>query len=439
MLVHEGLRVVRLKRTPAGEHLEKHHAKTVDVGALVYRHPQRLLRRQIVWRAEYLAMLGTGNVRIGILGDTEVSQAQAAIGADHHVVRFHVAMHDALRMHRGKCPGHLQQDRYRDLGAQLTCDQLAQVASGEVLHRNICVGFGKPLMVNTRHVRMVDLRHQRELLDETLHHLRTIFIIVGRDRQQFEDVLCVGFELFGKKHLRHATLAKLADHPVAINGDRAVSGRRARIGCENRLRRISRPARRDDGGVCRYRVTDHFIKLRIRARPSGQSGDFDNVDRTGASLDQQLAGPTRDETAPCGLGGGTTDDDAPAQLLGLAFQAGCQIDRIADHGRLGRLAGPHSTHRNVTGMHAYANGEFRHRFSRMLLANPGLEAMRGQHHQHCRLERAFGMIVAARTGIEHGYQSVAQEFHDPAGLVENWLTCLAEKCVQELHHLLGFE
>ena len=354
-------------------------------------------------------MLGARDVGIGLLGDAEVGQPKAAIGTDHDVVRLHVAMHDALRVHRRQRAGHLQQDRHRDLRAQMPGDQFAQIAAGEILHRDIGIGIGEPLVIDARHIRMVDLRHQREFLDEALHHLVAFFIVVRGDRQQLEHVLRLGFEFVRQEHLRHAAFAQLADHAVTIDGDVGVIERRLgpRRRTDDRRRCIGRTAMRDHRRIGAHRIDDHLVELHVGARSRRQAGDLDDVDHAGAPLDGELpAAPGNEAPTRC-LDRGATGDNAPAEFLGLALEARREVDRVADHGGLGGLAGTHAADRNIAGMHADADGEFRHLPARKLVADPRLEAMRGQHHQDPRLERPLGMIIAARAAVEHRHQPVA--------------------------------
>ena len=103
--VHRGLAV---ERALAREHLVEHGAERKDVRAMIGRHAAHLLGRHVADRAEHHARQGVGRcrrqgrcdsdrrLRLRQLGQTEVQNLHAAVVGDEHVLRFEIAVDDAL-------------------------------------------------------------------------------------------------------------------------------------------------------------------------------------------------------------------------------------------------------------------------------------------------------------------------------------------------------
>ena len=92
VLVGNGHRVVAVERWLAGEHLVRHHAGGVDIGAGVGGAGGHLLGRQVGDRSEDHVTGGHG-----LRGDgpdqPEVGDLHRALGRDQHVLRFDVPVH----------------------------------------------------------------------------------------------------------------------------------------------------------------------------------------------------------------------------------------------------------------------------------------------------------------------------------------------------------
>ena len=79
---------------PPGQHLVEDDAKAVDIAAGAHGSALRLLRRQVVRRAEDLAVQCLSSA-IEALGDTEVRQHKDTFLPQHQVRRLDVAVDDA--------------------------------------------------------------------------------------------------------------------------------------------------------------------------------------------------------------------------------------------------------------------------------------------------------------------------------------------------------
>src|SRR5689334_65415 len=81
----------------AAEHLEQQHARAVDVRAQVERPSLHLLRAHVARRAQDLAVTGAVGA-VDMLCNAEIDDREAAVLAEHEVLRLEIAVQDALLM-----------------------------------------------------------------------------------------------------------------------------------------------------------------------------------------------------------------------------------------------------------------------------------------------------------------------------------------------------
>ncbi len=85
----------------AGEQLVEHHAGRVHVAGRAHPPAGRLLGRHICDRADHIAVMGE---RVGVEQprDAEIHHLDVPFAVEHHVLRLHVAMDDALTVREGE-------------------------------------------------------------------------------------------------------------------------------------------------------------------------------------------------------------------------------------------------------------------------------------------------------------------------------------------------
>jgi hypothetical protein len=95
--VHDDVGALALEEGGAGRHLVEDGAEAVDVGAVVAAAAFHLLGGHVVRGAHRRGEAGEGEAaRLVDAGDAEVEQPQAAVAADHDVLRLQVAVGDAV-------------------------------------------------------------------------------------------------------------------------------------------------------------------------------------------------------------------------------------------------------------------------------------------------------------------------------------------------------
>ena len=168
-----------LPHAPAGERLPEHHARGEDVGARVDLLPARLLRRHV----RDLAFEDAGArllCRVRGLGDAEVDDLHLPLERDEHVLRAHVAVHDAERrpvevgelvrvLEAGE---QLAEDlqlhvrRERRAGGRRPSPDAIERATVQVVHRHeVAIAF-VPDLVRLDDVRVVEARREAGLVEE---------------------------------------------------------------------------------------------------------------------------------------------------------------------------------------------------------------------------------------------------------------------------------
>ena len=169
MLHRHGDLVLAVERHVAGEHLEQHDAERVDVGLRPDRVPQRLLRRDVVRRAEHPAV-GREAVLVERASDPEVGDLGRALEVDEDVLRLHVAVHDVARMRCIERPCDLDRvgDGLRDGQSAEAADALLERLALDVLEDDV---GGRAFLAGVDDlddVGVVELRDGARLAAETL-------------------------------------------------------------------------------------------------------------------------------------------------------------------------------------------------------------------------------------------------------------------------------
>ena len=127
-----------LERDLAREHLEQHDPERVDVGLLGHVAAEGLLGRDVVGGAEHAPGRGQP-VGLERAGDPEVGDLPASLRVDQHVLRLHVAVHEALGVGGGERPADLDRVGHglHDRQAAHAPDPLLQGLALHVLEHDV--------------------------------------------------------------------------------------------------------------------------------------------------------------------------------------------------------------------------------------------------------------------------------------------------------------
>jgi len=207
-----------LERASTGDHFEEQASQREDVGARVGRLSLGLLRGHVPDRAHDHAgvgpELGTRVAGGGLGGfrESEVQDLHLTVGADEHVFRFQVAMHDALVMRGGEAA--------RDVAGELQRFLLRQCASRQSIAERLALKeFShrerRPVdaaeVVDRENIRMRERRDGFRLPLESLQRLG-----IGRQvpRQDLDGDVAVEFRVARPVDLAHSSSAQGAEDLV---------------------------------------------------------------------------------------------------------------------------------------------------------------------------------------------------------------------------------
>ena len=208
-----GRGAVALPGAPARQELVEHDAQAVDVGRLGRLLAERLLRAEVVDRAE--RDTGQGQARVGPgPGDPEVGDLHAAVGRDEHVAGLHVPVDDSARVRRG--------ERVRDLGSEagglagreraVAGEQRRDVLAVHELHDDVrAVGVGAEV-VHADDVGMAQRGGGLGLLLEAGDEGGVAPVLGVKD---LDRDLAAELGVGGAIDRRHAALAQELDEPVS--------------------------------------------------------------------------------------------------------------------------------------------------------------------------------------------------------------------------------
>ena len=129
---------VALKRQLAGEHFIEHYADGIDVGLAVGYVASRLLRSDIMHRADRLIGHGAGRL-VREARDAEVGHLDGAVLKQHDVLRLDVAVDDAALVRVLQSAQHLrgEMERVLPFDDALTVDILLKGDAVDILHHDI--------------------------------------------------------------------------------------------------------------------------------------------------------------------------------------------------------------------------------------------------------------------------------------------------------------
>ena len=166
--VENRLLVKAFERQTTGRHLIEHHAEGPDIGAMVGLVAQRLLGRHVGRGADGCALAGQLRRRRGQLRQAEIHHDGAALGGDHDVGRFDVAMDGAVVVGFLEPLGHLNPeiDQPVDVERPLA-DHRRELAAFEIGHRDERLPIGLIDLVDRANVGVVQRRRGTGFAKET--------------------------------------------------------------------------------------------------------------------------------------------------------------------------------------------------------------------------------------------------------------------------------
>jgi len=167
-----------LKRSHPGRHLVQHDAQRPDIAPGIGRLSLELLRRHVGQGADDLAGQlqrvhgvrgGLGKLRVADPGrQPEIEHLGAALRGDHNVAALEVAVDDPVVVRVGQGVRHLVPQAKHLVGSHpVAREPLAQRFTGDKLHRDVGLTLGLPHLVDRAHVRVVELRGQARLAQQT--------------------------------------------------------------------------------------------------------------------------------------------------------------------------------------------------------------------------------------------------------------------------------
>ena len=206
----------------AGGHLVEDHAEREEVGAVVGGGHAQLLGGHVGEGADGEAFLGEG--RLGMeahglgllvlaqLGEAEVEDLDPAVGVDHDVAGFQVAVLDPPGVRGGDGVGEWHGDLEELLERQpFARDELRKGLALDVLHGEEALAVGLFDRIDGDDVGMVE---GGDRLDLALEAGEAVGILGERRRQGLQRDLAVQTLVLGKVDDPHAALTELGEDPI---------------------------------------------------------------------------------------------------------------------------------------------------------------------------------------------------------------------------------
>jgi hypothetical protein len=310
-----------LPRLAAGEHLPGDEAQAVQIGAAVDGGAVHLLGRHVGRRAECRARLREARVLLVAAGDPEVRE-QGAIGlrVEEDVLRLHVAVHDAARVHGGQRGGDVAQHALGALrweGALLANDVLERAPAHELHDEGEPALAQPPDRMDGDDVRVVELGDRPRLASQARHHLERLRGLALRRRRAVAGVesprslgahdldghLAAERAVAGAVDDRVAPTPQLAQHLVLVL--EVGHGRRVeRVGRGDggRIDAIDAVRRRRERGIVAHALVLLVARRRVPTRRSIRGHEEVRPCCDGCAPGHVLVVPARARPGPPGTG-----------------------------------------------------------------------------------------------------------------------------------------
>ena len=157
---------------PTDQHLVKHDAQAVEIGAPIELFAARLLRTHVVRRTDHRSGACHAGRRVVGPGDAEIGQRRGTIVAQKDVVGLDVAMDETLLLRvvdRARdLPGHAQGEGNRSRRPVLAQDR----PTGQILHGDVMEVADPPDIMDADHVPVMQARGDLRFAQEALAEIR---------------------------------------------------------------------------------------------------------------------------------------------------------------------------------------------------------------------------------------------------------------------------
>ncbi len=186
MLHRDCNEVLARERHVAGEQLVEDDAERVDVGLLVDALALRLLGRDVVRRAENRPGLGQPALHLERAGDAEVGHLRLAVAVQKHVLRLHVAVHEAVLVRERQAPRDLDRERERPIDRQRPVgrDQTLEGLAADVLEDDELALIVLAAVDHRHDVGVREHRRRARFAAEALDVLRVLLVVVVQHLQR---------------------------------------------------------------------------------------------------------------------------------------------------------------------------------------------------------------------------------------------------------------
>ena len=207
---------------PSGRHLEQHHPKRIEIGLPIGALPDQQLGGHVGERAQHQSGRGRSSglqVPGGVahhFREPEIHHLYPAVGGDHHVAGFQVAVQHPARV----CGLQRRDDRNGELHHLIRLeaswgDQLLERAPLHQLHDHERDPIGLAHSVDGDHVGMVHRGERDRFPVESSHPLR---MTAQHARQPFDRHPSPQRRVLGEEDLAHAALPQLCKNPELAQG-----------------------------------------------------------------------------------------------------------------------------------------------------------------------------------------------------------------------------
>jgi hypothetical protein len=204
--------VSRSKGGATRQRFEEDTPERVDIDPTIHLATLDLLWRDVVDRSREGAVATQAVDRRCVLGKPKVGEKGAVVLVDEDVARFHVAMHEPLRVCRVERLGDRREDAKRSVRLQpsVALENVAEVAPGDETHGEIQLALCLARAVDRDDSRVLDSGSRSRLAQEAL----TEAIVAAQlRREQLERDRTVELLVHGQVDSACPTFAEQAHNP----------------------------------------------------------------------------------------------------------------------------------------------------------------------------------------------------------------------------------
>ena len=212
MREQHGDRLFAVKGHAPRDHLIEADAERVEVAARVGRFSLRVFRRNIVHGTHGFLRECLGR---GRAGNAEVRELHLTVARNNHVLRLHIAVHNALPVHFAEavCDLNRNADGLLLFELALLADVLLQRDAVHKLHDNVVDAVRVLDLVDIDEIRMIDFGGCQRFLRKAANKVLVAVIFLLQD---FDGDCALQFVTESAIHFRHAAGADYGLNLIAI-------------------------------------------------------------------------------------------------------------------------------------------------------------------------------------------------------------------------------